>query len=304
VATRALFADPGGAGRLRVDVDLDDLAEPLHGRLAAFRAARVELGPRTFAGVVPDGDRLAALLANLQFNGYRDETGNYRDPAAVAALHPSGFALAPGLEPLRHDLLAAMQDQLGEVRAQLCTVTADDLRPLVDTALAARTVAALEGAWLEDGALRPELWPLLPDRAGDSTGTATSIDDLPPLPADLPRADCALVPSAGEGTWTKVMLRPSRDSGFGTHRPQPVRPDPRYVGRWLVHSGPTRAHSRSQARALRLKMIRRSPIHTAAIRLQPSPNTTIPITNPSSATLSALPGGLVRSPSRSSQIET
>ena len=65
-----------------------------------------------------------------------------------------------------------------------------------------------------------------------------------------------------------------------------------------------RAHSRSQARVLWLKMIRRSPIHAAAIRQQPSPSTAIPIINPSSAALSELPGGLVRSPSRSSQIET
>ncbi|MGH3978762.1 MAG: hemopexin repeat-containing protein [Pseudonocardiaceae bacterium] len=197
VLARAFFADPGGATHLQVDVDLEDLAEPvavaLRARLAAFRAAQVELGPRTFAGLVPDGDRLAALLANLQFNGYRDETGHYRDPAAVAALRPDEFALAPDLEPLRHDVLAAMQVQLAEVRTQLCTVTVDDLSPLVDAALAARTVAALEGTYLDNGALRPELWPLLADRAGDPAGTVTGTDDLPPLPADLPPADRALV---------------------------------------------------------------------------------------------------------------
>ncbi len=189
VLDRELFADPDNADAFLVNAGLDDLASPvgvlLRARLAAFAATPVALSVATFAALPLDEDQVAALLANLTFNGYRDDAGNYRNAAAIAALRPADLALAPDWEPYWADVLSAMQDQLAAAQATLCAIAVDDLRPVADAAFAAGALAAVDD-YLVDGWVQPDLWAALADR---STGD----DDLPPLAEGIDPAEADMV---------------------------------------------------------------------------------------------------------------
>ncbi|WP_326558464.1 hemopexin repeat-containing protein [Micromonospora sp. NBC_01796] len=186
IVNRDLFADEEGFTDFAVNADLDDVApavlDALRERVDRFRTVAVDLGPDTFVGLPLDEGRVADLLASLRFNGYLDELGHYRDKQALAGLRRDELDLSLDFYAYREDILAAMQAQIAAVRAELCTFTVDDFRPLADTAIAARVVHALDGVFLDQAMIRPEIKPLL--------GTP---EQLPPVPGPFPAAEQTMI---------------------------------------------------------------------------------------------------------------
>ncbi|WP_229068781.1 hemopexin repeat-containing protein [Actinoplanes sp. DH11] len=176
----------GDIAELVVDAGLDDVTAAvltsLHERVTAFAGLPLQVGPDTFAGLPLDEGRIAELLAGLRFNGYLDESGIYRDKQAVAALDIDELTISLDFFAYRADILTAMQQQIATVRAQRCTFTAEDFRPIADAAVAARVVAVLDGPYTERALIRPQ-----------TKAQLGQPEQLPPLPGSWLAAERAVI---------------------------------------------------------------------------------------------------------------
>jgi hypothetical protein len=161
-----LFTGPGGRESFPVTADFGDLAEPVLARLrvvaARFGTEPIDLDPAVFAHLGLTEVRLQTLLDSLRFNGWLDG-GRYRDPVAMLALSPRDLDLALEFYPLRPAVLDAIRGDLIAARTWLLTLTADDLRGLVDREVAQWIGDRLEGAHVFEGRLTEQAAALAGD---------------------------------------------------------------------------------------------------------------------------------------------
>ncbi|WP_159079121.1 hemopexin repeat-containing protein [Plantactinospora sp. BC1] len=149
------FAEPANVETFAVNAHLggvtDDLLALLRDRADRFGRERLPLDPTIFAGLRLTGPRLGELLHSLRFNGYLDAGDGYLDPVALLDLPITDFQLALEFHPHRRRVLAAMQEQVRQARAQTYRMTEEDFRDVADAGAARRVMAELAGTYLLDG---------------------------------------------------------------------------------------------------------------------------------------------------------
>jgi hypothetical protein len=155
-----LFADADNVALFAVNADLSDVTEPvrqlLDDRIAKFRSEPLPLDPEIFADLRLTEAQLAALADSLRFNGYLDDSGAYRDKAALNTLPLADFRLALQFYPNRKAILEAVRGQIAAFKAELYTFNPDDFVPLADNAMSERVLDALDGTYTGDGRVLDE----------------------------------------------------------------------------------------------------------------------------------------------------
>jgi hypothetical protein len=154
------FADADNVALFAVNADLSDVTEPvrqlLDDRIAKFRSEPLPLDPEIFADLRLTEAQLAALADSLRFNGYLDDSGAYRDKAALNTLPLADFRLALQFYPNRKAILEAVRGQIAAFKAELYTFNPDDFVPLADNAMSERVLDALDGTYTGDGRVLDE----------------------------------------------------------------------------------------------------------------------------------------------------
>ncbi|MBO3748340.1 hypothetical protein J5X84_19880 [Streptosporangiaceae bacterium NEAU-GS5] len=120
-----------------LNVDLRDVTEDV---IALMRAGADDYLKEPLA-LELDLD-VPGLLENLQFNGYVNGDGHYRDKDALAELEPADFALAPQFEPYKDDVLEAMQAQIIGLWEKMCVFPPEAFTEIADLAVAQRIIDA------------------------------------------------------------------------------------------------------------------------------------------------------------------
>ncbi|MEV4316133.1 hemopexin repeat-containing protein [Actinocrispum sp. NPDC049592] len=163
------FADPGNEHLFTTTLPLDPVAQEVRSllleRTEQWRTEPVTLDPEIFADLTLTGQQRTDLVESLRFNGYIDRDDNYADPAALIKLTLEAFSVSAVFHPYRAGILAAIQTQLTDRRAEVLTVEADQFAEIADHAVARAVVAALDGSYLVESLVPDEMRSFFADPA-------------------------------------------------------------------------------------------------------------------------------------------